>query len=361
MSGLRILVPVKRVIDYAVKPRVNKAQTAVETNGVKHSMNPFDELSIEEAVRLRERQKPVEDILAFSAGPAKSQDILRTAMAMGADRGLHVVEEKTELEPLGVAKMLKKVVEDEKRNLVILGKQSIDDDANQTGQMLAGLLGWSQATQASKVELDGETVTVTKEVDGGVETVRAKLPMVITTDLRLNEPRYASLPNIMKAKKKPLEKKSLADYGIDMSKRLQTVKVAEPPARQGGGKVENVDGLIGKLKELGAMAAEMASAIVAMQVDIEGLSAQNKHSLVDVEPGDLITFTKLLPDPETESTSESERYSESEYEESGDEGNNPFESADEDGNEGLNESDQQSAVEGVGSNDSASNVTSEQE
>ncbi|RMZ19267.1 hypothetical protein D0859_16740 [Hortaea werneckii] len=253
MSGLRILVPVKRVIDYAVKPRVNKAQTAVETNGVKHSMNPFDELSIEEAVRLRERQKPVEDILAFSAGPAKSQDILRTAMAMGADRGLHVVEEKTELEPLGVAKMLKKVVEDEKRNLVILGKQSIDDDANQTGQMLAGLLGWSQATQASKVELDGETVTVTKEVDGGVETVRAKLPMVITTDLRLNEPRYASLPNIMKAKKKPLEKKSLADYRIDMSKRLQTVKVAEPPARQGGGKVENVDGLIGKLKELGAM------------------------------------------------------------------------------------------------------------
>merc|ERR1711939_1232794 len=242
MSGLRILVPVKRV---------NKAQTAVETNGVKHSMNPFDELSIEEAVRLRERKKPVEDILAFSAGPAKSQDILRTAMAMGADRGLH--EEKTELEPLGVAKMLKKVVEDEKRNLVILGKQSIDDDANQTGQMLAGLLGWSQATQASKVELDGETVTVTKEVDGGVETVRAKLPMVITTDLRLNEPRYASLPNIMKAKKKPLEKKSLADYGIDMSKRLQTVKVAEPPARQGGGKVENVDGLIGKLKELGAM------------------------------------------------------------------------------------------------------------
>merc|ERR1711959_429173 len=233
MSGLRILVPVKRVIDYAVKPRVNKAQTAVETNGVKHSMNPFDELSIEEAVRLREREKPVEDILAFSAGPAKSQDILRTAMAMGADRGLHVV--------------------DEKRNLVILGKQSIDDDANQTGQMLAGLLGWSQATQASKVELDGETVTVTKEVDGGVETVRAKLPMVITADWRLNEARYASLPNIMKAKKKPLEKKSLADYGIDMSKRRQTVKVAEPPARQGGGKVENVDGLIGKLKELGAM------------------------------------------------------------------------------------------------------------
>jgi electron transfer flavoprotein beta subunit len=217
-------------------------------------MNPFDELSIEEAVRLRERKKPVEDILAFSAGPAKSQDILRTAMAMGADRGLHVVEEKTELEPLGVAKLLKKVVEDEKRNLVILGKQSIDDDANQTGQMLAGLLGWPQATQASKVDIDGETVTVVREVDGGVETLRAKLPMVITTDLRLNEPRYASLPNIMKAKKKPLEKKTLADYGVDAGKkRLQTVKVMEPPPRKGGGKVEDVDGMISKLKELGAI------------------------------------------------------------------------------------------------------------
>merc|ERR1739842_159745 len=193
-----------------------------------------DELSIEEAVRLRERKKPVEDILAFSAGPAKSQDILRTAMAMGADRGLYVVEEKTELEPLGVAKMLKKVVEDEKRNLVILGKQSIDDDANQTGQMLAGLLGWSQATQASKVELDGETVTVTKEVDGGVETVRAKLPMVITADLRLNEPRYASLPNIMKAKKKPLVQQTPADLGIDVAPRLNVIRVEEPAARASG-------------------------------------------------------------------------------------------------------------------------------
>ncbi|KAF7189422.1 Electron transfer flavoprotein subunit beta [Pseudocercospora fuligena] len=251
-SKLRILVPVKRVIDYAVKPRVNKAQTGVETN-VKHSMNPFDELSVEEAVRLREKKKDVEDILAFSAGPAKSQDILRTAMAMGADRGIHVVEEKTELEPLGVAKLLKKVVEDEKRNLVILGKQSIDDDANQTGQMLAGLLNWPQATQASQIEIDGESVTVTKEVDGGVETVKAKLPMIITTDLRLNEPRYASLPNIMKAKKKPLEKKSLSDYGVDAAKRLKTIKVTEPPARQGGGKVEDVDGMISKLKELGAL------------------------------------------------------------------------------------------------------------
>ncbi|KAG9666767.1 electron transfer flavoprotein subunit beta, partial [Aureobasidium melanogenum] len=253
MSGLRILVPVKRVIDYAVKPRVNKAQTAVETTGVKHSMNPFDELSIEEAVRLRERKVPVEDILAFSAGPTKSQDILRTAMAMGADRGLHVVEEKTELEPLSVAKVLKKVVEDENRNLVILGKQSIDDDANQTGQMLAGLLGWPQATQASKVEIEGDTCTVTREVDGGVETLRAKLPMIITTDLRLNEPRYASLPNIMKAKKKPLVKKTMEDYGIDLTKRLKHVKVTEPPPRQGGGKVEDVDGMISKLKELGAL------------------------------------------------------------------------------------------------------------
>ncbi|CAD0087190.1 unnamed protein product [Aureobasidium vineae] len=251
MSGLRILVPVKRVIDYA--PRVNKAQTAVETTGVKHSMNPFDELSIEEAVRMRERKAPVEDILAFSAGPTKSQDILRTAMAMGADRALHIVEEKTELEPLSVAKLLKKVVEDENRNLVILGKQSIDDDANQTGQMLAGLLGWAQATQASKVEVEGDTCTVTREVDGGVETLRAKLPMVITTDLRLNEPRYASLPNIMKAKKKPLVKKTMEDYGIDLTKRLKHVKVTEPPPRQGGGKVEDVDGMISKLKELGAL------------------------------------------------------------------------------------------------------------
>ncbi|KAK3683214.1 putative electron transfer flavoprotein subunit [Vermiconidia calcicola] len=254
MSKLRILVPVKRVIDYAVKPRVNKAQTAIETQGVKHSMNPFDELSIEEAVRLRERKKnPVEDILAFSAGPAKSQDILRTAMAMGADRGLHVVEEKAELEPLAVAKMLKKVVEDEDRNLVILGKQSIDDDANQTGQMLAGLLNWSQATQASMVEIEGDECTVTREVDGGVETLKAKLPMIITTDLRLNEPRYASLPNIMKAKKKPLVKKTLKDYGMDAEKRLKTVRVVEPPPRQGGGKVEDVEGMVSKLKELGAI------------------------------------------------------------------------------------------------------------
>ena len=191
-------------------------------------MNPFDELSIEEAVRIRERKVPVEDILAFSAGVAKSQDVLRTAMAMGADRSILVevnTEKDGDLEPLGVAKLLKAVVEKENRNLVILGKQSIDDDANQTGQMLAGLLNWPQATSASKVEFKGEEVTVTREVDGGVETLRAKLPMVITTDLRLNEPRYASLPNIMKAKKKKLEKKTMEDYGVDSTRRMKTIKV----------------------------------------------------------------------------------------------------------------------------------------
>lgn len=240
-----------------VKPRINKAQTAVETAGVKHSMNPFDELSVEEAVRLRERKaQPVDEIIAWSAGPAKAQDVLRTAMAMGADRGVHVQTADGpagELEPLGVAKMLRKAVEEEKANLVILGKQSIDDDANQTGQMLSGLLGWAQATQASKVEIKDDVCTVTREVDGGVETLRAKLPMIITTDLRLNEPRYASLPNIMKAKKKPLAKKKPEDYGIDAANRLKTLKVTEPPQRQGGQKVEDVDGMVAKLKELGAL------------------------------------------------------------------------------------------------------------
>jgi electron transfer flavoprotein beta subunit len=226
----------------------------VETSGVKHSLNPFDELSIEEAVRLRERKLPVDDILAVSAGPAKCADTLRTAMAMGADRAIHIdVPENKPLEPLGIAKLLKAIAEKEESNLIFLGKQAIDDDSGQTGQMLAGLLGWSQATQASKVEIEGESVTVTREVDGGAETLRAKLPMVVTTDLRLNEPRYASLPNIMKAKKKKLEKKTLADYGVDGSPRLKTVKVEEPPPRKGGGKVEDVDGMIAKLKELGAL------------------------------------------------------------------------------------------------------------
>lgn len=205
--------------------------------GVKHSMNPFDELSIEEAVRIRERKKtPVSDILALSAGVAKCADVLRTAMAMGADRSIHVevdTEKDGDLEPLAVAKLLKAVVEQEDRNLVILGKQSIDDDSHQTGQMLAGLLNWPQATQASNVEFDGDKAIVTREVDGGVETVRAKLPMIITTDLRLNEPRYATLPNIMKAKKKKLEKKTLADYGVDAQRRLKTIKVEGAFAERG--------------------------------------------------------------------------------------------------------------------------------
>ncbi|KAL4991139.1 hypothetical protein BDW68DRAFT_11228 [Aspergillus falconensis] len=259
-SGLRILVPVKRVIDYAIKPRINKTRTGVETTGVKHSLNPFDELSIEEAIRLRERKGPlkVDNILALSAGGPKCVDTLRTAMAMGADRAFHIeVPDSSDggLEPLTVAKTLKAVVEKENINLVLLGKQAIDGDQGQTGQMLAGLLGWPQATQASRVEVKDEqgTVEVEHEVDGGVEVLKAKLPMVITTDLRLNEPRYASLPNIMKAKKKPLEKMTLKDLGIEDKKRLKTLKVTEPPARQGGGKVEDVDGLISKLKELGAL------------------------------------------------------------------------------------------------------------
>lgn len=216
-------------------------------------MNPFDELAVEEAVRLRERKQPVEDILACSIGPLKSQDILRTAMAMGVDRAVRVVEDRREIEPLNVAKVLQKVVRDEKCNLVILGKQSIDNDAGQTGQLLAGLMGWSQATQASKVELQGEECIVTREVDGGVESLKATLPMIVTTDLRLNEPRCASLPNIMKAKKKPLVKLKIEDFAIDLTQRLKTVKVAEPAVRQGGGKVEDVDGMVAKLKELGAL------------------------------------------------------------------------------------------------------------
>ncbi|KAL6718696.1 putative electron transfer flavoprotein subunit [Lecanora helva] len=263
-TPLRILVPVKRVIDYAVKPRVNKSLTAIETQGVKHSMNPFDELSIEAAVRMRERPQthpPVEEIISISCGPPKCLDVLRTAMAMGADRSIHVEIPEGEgvsgLEPLGVAKLLKQVVGEEKVNLVILGKQSIDDDANQTGQMLAGLLGWGQATQASQIEFsgDGEKVDVTREVDGGVETLRSRLPMVITTDLRLNEPRYASLPNIMKAKKKRVDKRGIGDFGVDLvaGRRLEVLKVQEPPPRQGGGKVGDVDGLIGRLRELGAI------------------------------------------------------------------------------------------------------------
>lgn len=259
MSGLRILVPIKRVIDYAIKPRVNRAKTAVETN-VKHSMNPFDELSVEEAVRIREKKfhhasaPAVESITVFTAGPPKATDILRQAMGMGADEAIHVVtEDGKPLEPLGVAKLLKMVIDEHKYNFVILGKQSIDDDAAQTGQMLAGLLNWPQATQASKVTIIGDNVEVVQEIDGGVQTVKGQLPMVITTDLRLNEPRYATLPNIMKAKKKPLDQKTLADFDLDTNPRLKTVKVEEPPERKGGVKVQDVDGMISKLKDLGAL------------------------------------------------------------------------------------------------------------
>lgn len=251
-TTLKILVPVKRVIDYAVsppsqsspilnphtnpppsspqvKPRVNKTRTGVETAGVKHSLNPFDELSLEAALRLRERgPHPVPDILALSAGPAKAADVLRTAMAMGADRSIHVeidTDKTGDLEPLQVAKVVAAIAAREGRNMVILGKQAIDDDCGQTGQMVAGLLGWGQATSASHVSIVGEEVTVVREVDGGTETLRLRLPVVVTTDLRLNEPRYASLPNIMKAKKKRMEKVSMAELGVDEARRLKTVRV----------------------------------------------------------------------------------------------------------------------------------------
>jgi electron transfer flavoprotein beta subunit len=227
MTSLRILVPIKRVLDYAIKPRISSTGKSIDLTGQKMSMNPFDELSIEASVRLREAHKDrVSDILCFSAGPAKSQDALRTAMAMGADRGILVDTKDVDLEPLAVAKILKRVVEKEGSNLVILGKQSIDDDAGQTGQMLAGLLGWGQATQAADISLEGEQLQVVKEVDGGTETVRGTLPMVVTTDLRLNEPRYANLPNIMKAKKKKLEQVPLAEFGPGLEGRLEVLEVA---------------------------------------------------------------------------------------------------------------------------------------
>ncbi|KAJ2778498.1 putative electron transfer flavoprotein subunit [Coemansia javaensis] len=249
MTGLRILVGVKRVIDSAVKVRVNSAQTGVETANVKHSMNPFDEIAVEEALRLREKhgQEAVPEIVALSCGPAKAQETLRTALAMGADRAIHVKTDDA-LEPLSVAKLFSKVVANEKPNLVILGKQAIDDDANQTGQMLAGLLGWPQATFASKVEVNDGKLQVVREVDGGLETVSAALPAVVTTDLRLNEPRYASLPNIMKAKKKPFQTVTPADLGVEIRARLQTIEVVEPPKRQGGRLVASVDELLDKLR-----------------------------------------------------------------------------------------------------------------
>ena len=246
---MKILVPVKRVIDYNVKPRVKADGTGVDLANVKMSMNPFDEIAVEEAIRLKEAGS-AEEIVVVSIGPAKAQTVLRDALAMGADRAI-LVETDDLVEPLAVAKILKSIVESEAPGLVILGKQAIDDDANQTGQMLAALLGRPQGTFASKVVIEGDHVAVTREVDGGLETVKLALPAIVTTDLRLNEPRYASLPNIMKAKKKPLETKAPADFGVDMTPRLKTLKVAEPPVRAAGIKVESVDALVAKLKELG--------------------------------------------------------------------------------------------------------------
>lgn len=248
---MKILVPVKRAVDYSVKIRVKSDGTGIDLNNVKMSMNPFDEIAVEEAVRLKEAGKATEIVLV-SIGPAKAQDIIRAGMAIGADRGILVqTDAPTDIggvEPLAVAKILKAIMDAEKPDLVIMGKQSIDDDSNQTGQMLAALLGWAQGTFASKVELGGAGVNVTREVDGGLETVSLKLPAIVTTDLRLNEPRYAALPNIMKAKSKPMETKTPADYGVDINPRLSVVKVAEPPKRTGGGKVSSVDELIDKLK-----------------------------------------------------------------------------------------------------------------
>lgn len=249
---MKILVPVKRVIDYNVKPRVKADGSGVDLANVKMSMNPFDEIAVEEALRLKEKGIATE-IVAVSIGEQKSQETLRTALAMGADRAILIVSE-TEVEPLGVAKLLAKIVEEEQPGLVILGKQAIDDDSNQVGQMLAALTGRPQGTFASAVVVEGDSVTVTREVDGGLETVKLQIPAIVTTDLRLNEPRYASLPNIMKAKTKPMAQKTPADYGVDVTARLTTLKVVEPPKRIAGIKVADVDALVAKLKDMGVAA-----------------------------------------------------------------------------------------------------------
>ncbi|ORY76924.1 mitochondrion protein [Leucosporidium creatinivorum] len=254
-SWLKVLVPIKRTVDYAVKIRVGA--NGVETAGVKHSLNPFCEIAVEEAVRLRERhKKDIENITVVTIGPPKAADVLRTALAMGADSAIHVeVKDGVIVEPLAVARALKAIVGEEKPDIVLMGKQAIDDDASQTGGMLAGMLSWPQANFASKIELDvaGKSVKVAREIDGGLETLSMDLPAVVTTDLRLNEPRYASLPNIMKAKKKPLKKLKPEDLKVDFSPRLETVKVEAPPARKGGAKVESVDEVVAKLKEAGVL------------------------------------------------------------------------------------------------------------
>ncbi|MEO5640702.1 MAG: electron transfer flavoprotein subunit beta/FixA family protein [Sphingomicrobium sp.] len=249
---MKVLVAVKRVIDYNVKPRVKMDGSGVDLANVKMSMNPFDEIAVEEALRLREKGVATE-VVAVSVGPVKAQETLRTALAMGADRAIHVVCEE-DVEPLGVAKLLKAIAEEEAPGLFILGKQAIDDDSNQVGQMLGALLDWPQGTFASAVTVDGDHVSVTREVDGGLETVKLSTPAIVTTDLRLNEPRYASLPNIMKAKSKPMAQKTAADYGVDVTPRLETLKVVEPAKRQAGIKVASVDELVTKLKSLGVVA-----------------------------------------------------------------------------------------------------------
>ena len=243
---MKILVPVKRVVDYNVKVRIKPDGSGVDIANVKMSMNPFDEIAVEEAIRLKEKGIATE-IVAVSCGIVACQETLRTALALGADRAI-LVETDVELQPLAVAKLLKAIVDKEQPRLVILGKQAIDDDANQTGQMLAALLGWAQATFASKVDVVGDGVTVRREIDGGMETIAMKLPAIITTDLRLNEPRYATLPNIMKAKKKPLETLTPEGLGIDVAPRLKTLKVVEPAKRKGGGRVADVKELVAKLR-----------------------------------------------------------------------------------------------------------------
>ena len=244
---MKVLVPVKRVVDYNVKVRVKSDGTGVELANVKMSMNPFDEIAVEEALRLKEAGKATE-VVVVSIGPAQAAETIRTGLAMGADRGI-LVKAEGNVEPLAVAKILKAVSDEEKPGLVILGKQAIDDDSNQTGQMLAALLGWSQATFASKLEVDGSDFKVTRELDGGLQTVKLKGPAIVTTDLRLNEPRYASLPNIMKAKKKPIDEKTAADSGVDVSPRLKVLKTVEPSGRKSGVKVKSAAELVQKLHD----------------------------------------------------------------------------------------------------------------
>ncbi len=245
---MKLLVAVKRVVDYAVKIRVKADGSGIELANVKMSMNPFDEIAVEEAVRLKEKGTATE-VVAVTIGPAKAQETLRTALAIGADRAIHIeTAADAEVEPLAVAKLLKAVVDAETPDMVVLGKQAIDDDCNQTGQMLAALLGWPQGTFASKVAPENGAIAVTREIDGGLETVKLNLPAVVTTDLRLNEPRYPSLPNIMKAKKKPLDAKKPEDYGVDITPRLKVLKTTEPPARKGGVKVADVAELVQRLK-----------------------------------------------------------------------------------------------------------------